>query len=147
MRLLRQWFIAKPHSSRNQYSVRPTKEKPMNPRTLNFFPPSFTVIEHLYTFPLSRSRISPPVHWPPSFVRSQTIRRPIRRRSLRSPAHRTQRGSGSFGSELINLSIFPYSLPFSSQISTTEFVFPVTSSTVFHRPTGVKVSELCGFPP
>jgi hypothetical protein len=31
----------------------------MNPRTLNFFPPSFIVIEHLYIFPLSGSRISP----------------------------------------------------------------------------------------
>src|SRR5215472_7955112 len=98
MRLLSPVVHAKPHSSRNQYSVRPSKEKPMNPRTLNFFPPSFTVIEHLYIFPLSGSRISPPVRWPPSFVRSQTIRRPTRRRSLRSPEHRTQRGSGSFGS-------------------------------------------------
>src|SRR5215831_21207424 len=100
-------FTSKPHSSPNQYSVQPSKEKPMNPRTLNFFPPSFTVNEHLYISPLSGSRISPPVHWPPSFVRFQTIRRPTRRRSLRSPEHLTQRGSGSFGSGSVNLSIFP----------------------------------------
>src|SRR6516162_3292852 len=84
--------VAETYSSRSQYSVRPSKEKPINPRTRSFFPPSVTAIEHLYAFPLLGSTITPPDHWSPFFVRSQMIRSPTRLRSLRSPEHRTQRG-------------------------------------------------------
>jgi len=43
----------------------------------------------------------------------------------------------------MSFSIFPYSLPFSSQMTTSDFTLLVASSTVFHRPTGEVREEVC----
>src|SRR5215467_11350749 len=115
----------------------------MNPRTLNLFPPSSTTTKHLYVLPLFGSRTLPPVHRSPSCLRSQRIRSPITGLFLKSPSQRTHRGSGYCGSGSMSLSILPFSLPFSSQMTTIDLTLFVASSTVFLLPTGVDWDEVC----
>src|SRR5262249_18977173 len=43
----------------------------------------------------------------------------------------------------MSFSILPFSLPFSSQMTTIDLTLFVASSTVFHLPTGVDRDEVC----
>jgi hypothetical protein len=115
----------------------------MNPRTLSFFPPSSIAMKHLYVLPLYGSSTLPPDHCSPSFRRSQSIRSPITGLSFISPSQCAHRGSGYSGSGSMSFSILPFSLPFSSQMTTTDFTLFVASSTVLHRPTGANRDEVC----
>jgi hypothetical protein len=115
----------------------------MNPRNLSLFPPSSIAMKHLYVLPLFGSSTFPPDHCSPSFLRSQRIRSPITGLSFISPSQRTHRGSGYLGSGSMSFSILPFSLPFSSQMTTTDFTLFVASSTVFHRPMGTDRDEVC----
>src|SRR5271156_4124198 len=124
------------YRSRSQYCVRPSRDKPINPRTLSFSPPSSKESRHLYILPLSGSRIIPPDQASPSFCKSQRIRRPMTGCPFCSPVHGVHRGFGSLGSGSTSFWIRPYNLPASSQIITTDLILPVESSTVFHRPIG-----------
>src|SRR5580704_7007071 len=127
---------AEDYWSRSQYCVRPNNDKPINPRTFSFAPPSSIERRHLYVLPLSGSSMVPPDQASPSFCKSHRIFSPTTGRPFCSPVHGVHRGFGSWGSGSTSFWIRPYNLPASSQMVTTDLTLPVASSTVFHRPTG-----------